>query len=79
MVGAKNLQVAKLVPQTKFVIGLELVTMAGSADTLKIFPAIWIASIESSDEPRRHNVVYMSAYSNPLEISCPGRRLAPPA
>ena len=44
MVGAKTLQVAKLVPQTKFVIGLELVTMAGSADTLKVFPAIWIAS-----------------------------------
>jgi hypothetical protein len=44
MVGAKNLQVAELVPQTKFVIGLELVTMAGSADTLKVFPAIWIAS-----------------------------------
>ena len=41
MVGAKNLQVAKLVP---LVIGLELVTMAGSADTLKDFPAIWIAS-----------------------------------
>jgi hypothetical protein len=44
MVGAKNLQVAKLIPQTKFVIGLELVTMADSADTLKVFPAIWIAS-----------------------------------
>ena len=43
MVGAKNLQVTKLIAQAQLVVGLELAAMAGSADTLKVFAAVWIA------------------------------------
>ena len=68
MVGAKDLQVTKLIPQAELVISLELATMAGSADTLKVFPPVWIASLQSPDEPRRHDVVHMAAYSSLLEI-----------
>jgi hypothetical protein len=66
--GAKNLQITKLIAQAKFVVGLELAAMAGTADTLKVFPTVWIASLQSPDEPRRHDVVHMAAYSNLLEI-----------
>ncbi len=41
MVSAKNLEVAELVAQAQFVVGPELVSMAGSADALKVFTAIW--------------------------------------
>ena len=68
MVGAKNLQVTKLIAQAQLVVRLELVAMAGSADTLKVFAAVWIASLQSPDEPRRHNVVHMAADSSLLEI-----------
>ena len=68
MVGAKNLQVAKLITQAELVVGLELAAMTGSADTLKVFATVWIASLQSPDEPRRHNVVHMAAYSSLLEI-----------
>ena len=44
IVGAKNLQVTKLIPQAELVISLELATMAGSADTLKVFAAVGIAN-----------------------------------
>ena len=44
MVGAKNLQVAQLIAQAKFVVSLELATMASSADTLEVFTAVWIAN-----------------------------------
>jgi hypothetical protein len=39
--GCKESLCSQAYPQTKFAIGLELVTMAGSADTLKV---VWIAS-----------------------------------
>jgi len=44
IVGAKNFEVAQLIPQTQLVISLELATMAGPADTLKVFAAVWITS-----------------------------------
>jgi len=44
MVRAKNLQVTKPIPQTQFVVCLELATMADPAYTLKILAAIRIAS-----------------------------------
>ncbi len=44
MVGAKNLEVAELIAQAQLVVRLELVAMAGSADTLKVFATVWIAS-----------------------------------
>jgi len=34
--------------------------MAGSADALKVFAAVWIAGIQSPDKPRRNNVVHMA-------------------
>jgi hypothetical protein len=67
-VGAKSLQVAQFIAQAKFVVSLELATMAGSADTLKVFPTVWIASLQPPDEPRWHNVVHMAPDSNLLEI-----------
>jgi len=42
-VGAKNLEVAKLIAQTQLVIGLEFIPVARSTDTLKVFTAVWIA------------------------------------
>lgn len=77
--GAKNLQVTKFIAQAKFVISLELAAMAGSADTLKVLAAVWIASLQSPDEPRRHNVVHMAAYSSLLEIHSTTLHLALPA
>jgi hypothetical protein len=44
VVRPKNLEVAELIPQAQLVVGLELAAMAGSADTLKVFSAVWIAS-----------------------------------
>jgi len=68
MVGAKNLQVSKLIAQAELVVSLELAAMAGPADALKVFPAVWITGIQSPDEPRRHNVVHMAPDSGLLEI-----------
>ena len=34
--------------------------MAGSADALKVFAAVWIAGIQSPDKPRRNNAVYVA-------------------
>jgi hypothetical protein len=44
MVGAKNLHVAQFIAQAQLVVSLQLVAMAGSADTLKVFATVWIAS-----------------------------------
>jgi hypothetical protein len=71
-VGAKNFQVPKLIAHAKLVVSLELVPVAGSADTLKVFPAVWITSIQSPDEPCRHNVVHMAACSSLLEVYSAG-------
>jgi hypothetical protein len=46
MVGSKNLEISQLIAQAKFVVGLELATMAVSTDTLKVFPTVWIASLQ---------------------------------
>jgi len=43
-VGAKNLQVTKFIAQAELVVRLQLAAMAGSADTLKVFAAVWIAN-----------------------------------
>jgi hypothetical protein len=67
-VGAENLQVPQLIPQAELVVRLQLAAMAESADTLKILATVWIASLQSPDEPRRHNVVHMAADTSLLEI-----------
>jgi hypothetical protein len=67
-VGAKNLEITQFISQTQLVVCLQLVTMAGSADTLKVLATVWIASLQSPDEPRRDDVVHMTAYSSLLEI-----------
>src|SRR5712692_5050302 len=72
MVGPKKLQIAKFVAHAQFVVSLELVPVAGSADTLKVFPAVWIPCPQSPDEPRRHDVVHMAACSSLLEIYSAG-------
>jgi hypothetical protein len=44
VVGAKNLEIAQLIAQAELVVRLQLVAMAGATDTLKVFPAVWIAN-----------------------------------
>ncbi len=68
MVRAKNLQVPRLIPQTQPVVCLKLVPMAGSADALKVFAAVWITGIQSPDQPCRYDVVHMAPDSCLLEI-----------
>jgi hypothetical protein len=77
-VGAKNLEITQFISQTQLVVCLQLVTMAGSADTLKVFPTVWIASLQSPNEPRRHDVVHMADFSNLLEIYTAQLHLALP-
>jgi hypothetical protein len=48
--------------------------MAGPADTLKVFPAVWVTGIQSSDDPRRHDMVHMAGHIFQLENS---RRTVP--
>jgi len=45
MVGAKNLQVPKLIAHAQLVVGLELVTVARAADALEVFPAVWVPGV----------------------------------
>jgi len=78
MVGAKNLQITKLIPQTQLVVGLQLVSMADPADALKVFATVWIAGLQSPDKPRRHNVVHMAADTSLLELHSAGLYLAVP-
>jgi hypothetical protein len=68
MVGAQNLQVTQLIPQTQLAVCLKLVPMAGSADALKVFPAVWIASLQSPNQSRRYDVIYMPPDSCLFEI-----------
>src|SRR2546427_12626788 len=42
--------------------------MAGAADTLKVFPAVGIADLQSPDEPCRHDMINMAPDSCLLEI-----------
>jgi hypothetical protein len=60
------------------VIRLKFAAMAGSADALKILATVWIASLQSPNEPRRHDVVHMTAYSSLLEIYAARLYLAVP-
>jgi hypothetical protein len=73
MVGVQNLEITQLIPHAQFVVSLELVSMAGPADTLKVLPAVWITGIQSADEPCRHDVVHMAACSSLLEVYSAGR------
>jgi hypothetical protein len=68
MVLAKNLEIAELIAHAEFVISLELVPVAGSADTLEIFLAIWIAGPQSSDEPCWYDVVHVAPNTALFEI-----------
>src|SRR5258708_27846386 len=68
MVGAQNLQVPQLIPHSQLVVCLKLVTVAGSADTLKVFPAIWIPCTQSPNESFRNNVVHVETGLGLLEI-----------
>ena len=79
MMLAKVLEVAQLIAQAELVVCLELVAMAGAADTLKVLATVWIASLQSSDEPRRHDVVHMAADTSLLEIHSTSLHLALPA
>jgi hypothetical protein len=45
MVSPKNLQITKFVAHAQLVVSLKLVPMAGSADTLKVLPAVGIPSL----------------------------------
>jgi hypothetical protein len=44
-VDPKNFQIAQFVPHAQLMVSLKLVSMAGPADALKVFPAIWIAGL----------------------------------
>ena len=52
MVSAQNLKIAKPVSHAQLVISLELVPVAGPADALKVFSAVWIPCPQSSDQNR---------------------------
>ena len=75
IVDAKNFEIAQLIAQAEFVIGLQLVAVAGSADALKIFAAVWIARFKPPNEPRRNNVVDVAADLGSFEIYRAGRNL----
>jgi len=44
-VGAKDFEVAKLIPHAQLVVSAELVSMAGPADALKVLSAVGIPSV----------------------------------
>src|SRR5579863_1954590 len=79
IVAAKNRQVAQLVAQAEFVIGLKLVAVAGPADALKIFAQVGVSCFEPPDEPRGYNVVHMATDVSLLEVYSTGSNLAVPA
>ncbi len=53
--------------------------MAGSADALKVFPAVWIASLQSPNQSRRYDVIYMPPDSCLFEIHSACLNLTLPA
>src|SRR5882724_3084990 len=53
--------------------------MASGADTLKVFSAVWITGFQSSDQPRRNDVVHMAPDSCLLEIHSAGLHLTLPS
>src|SRR5258708_138241 len=68
MVGAENLQVPQLIPHAELVICLKLVAVAGAADTLKVFAAVWIPCPQSPNESCRNDVVNVTPGPGLLEI-----------
>jgi len=78
-VDPQGFQVAQFIAQAQFMVRLKLITMTGPADTLKVIAVVRIASLQSSDEPRRHNVIHMTAYSSLLEVHCARLHFALPA
>src|SRR6266436_9266349 len=63
-----NLQITQLIPHAQLVVSLEFVPVARSADALKVFAAVWIAGIQTSDEPSWHDVVHIPPDSCLFEI-----------
>ena len=57
MVGAQNLQVPQLIPHAQLVVCLKLVTVAGPANALKVFAAVWIPCPYMPDQTRGDDVV----------------------
>jgi len=49
MIGPQNLEVAESIAHTQLVICLQFASMAGPADALKVFPAIWIPCPQAAD------------------------------
>ena len=43
LVDTQYFEISQFVPHTQLMVSLKFVPMAGSADALKIFPAVWIA------------------------------------
>src|SRR5216683_2333959 len=68
MVGAQNLQVAQLIPHAQHVVCLKLVAVAGAADTLKVFAAVWIPCPQSPNESCRNDVVHVAPSPGLREI-----------
>ena len=57
-------------------VSLELVAVASPADALKIVAAVWISSLQPTDEPCRHDVVHMAPYPSLPDICATGFHLA---
>src|SRR5260370_20775910 len=72
MVGAQNLQVAQLIPHAQLVVCLKLVAVAGAADTLKVFAAVWIPCSQSPDKPCRDDVIHITFRSGLFEVHSTG-------
>src|SRR5258708_22311420 len=68
MVGAETLQVPQRIPHAELVICLKLVAVAGAADTLKVFAAVWIPCTQSPNESCRNDVVNVTPGPGLLEI-----------
>src|SRR6266403_45237 len=64
MVGAQNLQVTQLISHAQLVVCLKLVTVAGAADTLKVFPSVWIPCPQLTDKPCWHDMIHMPPRSS---------------
>lgn len=59
-------------------VGLQLVSMAGAADTLKVFAPVRIASLQSPNQSRWHDMVYMAADARLLEVHAARQYLTRP-
>jgi hypothetical protein len=59
-------------------VGPKFIPVAGPADTLKVFAAVWIPCPQSPDESSRQNVIDMATHSWLLEIDSTRLNLAVP-